>query len=320
MTNSDYLHISQHPIVASKLSQLRDAKQNSKVVRELTRDISILLGYEASADMTLVQGAMGTSTHGSYQSSEISEKVGLIPVLRSGLGFVDGFLNLFPEAPVYHLGIYREKVSHQPVEYYNKLPDSPTVETCFVLDPVIATGNTAIATINMIKEWGMTGSQIKFVSIVGSEQGLAQLQKEHPDIHVFVAAIDKALDGNGMTTLSIFHNPRCSKSRNALAYLEQNKDKYSYDIQVILYQKQSLTREQLSQLSEYLGLANKPSGWKTLLRPDAQQLVSSSEEAYALLEKEPQHLERPFVVDFENKKAALGRPNLDAIEKLVSSL
>lgn len=120
---------------------------------------------------------------------QIKDKVGLVPVLRSGLGFVNGntkiyagqpweqcetknvsligFLNLFPEAPVYHLGIYREKVSHQPVEYYNKLPDVPNVETCFVLDPVIATGNTAVATINILKEWGLSASQIKFVAIVG---------------------------------------------------------------------------------------------------------------------------------------------------------
>lgn len=96
----------------------------------------------------------------------MQDKVALVPVLRSGLGFVDGFLNLFPEAPVYHLGIYREKVSLQPVEYYNKLPSVPNVDMCYVLDPVIATGNTAIATINLLKEWGMNGSQIKFVALV----------------------------------------------------------------------------------------------------------------------------------------------------------
>ncbi|KAI8372034.1 uracil phosphoribosyltransferase-domain-containing protein [Choanephora cucurbitarum] len=197
MTHHEFLHVSQHPIVAAKLSQLRDGKQNSKTVRELTRDLSILLGYEASADTKLKKGATGSTTHGSYQMDEISEKVGLIPVLRSGLGFVDGFLSLFPEAPVYHLGIYREKVSHQPVEYYNKLPDSPTVETCYVLDPVIATGNTAIATINLLKEWGLSGSRIKFVSIISSEQGLAQLQKEHPDIHIYTAAVDNTLDSDG---------------------------------------------------------------------------------------------------------------------------
>ncbi|KAG2214089.1 hypothetical protein INT46_011891 [Mucor plumbeus] len=204
MTNTSTLHISQHPIIATKLSQLRDAKQNSKVVRELTQDLSVLLGYEASNSLALANGESNTaSSFGSYQSVQISDKVGLVPVLRSGLGFVNGFLNLFPEAPVYHLGIYREKVSHQPVEYYNKLPDVPNVDTCFVLDPVIATGNTAVATINILKEWGLSANQIKFVAIVGSEQGIEQLQREHPDVHIYLAAMDQSLDSNGYITPGI---------------------------------------------------------------------------------------------------------------------
>lgn len=126
-----------------------------------------------------------------------------------------------------------------------------------------------------------------------------------------------------MVSLSIIHNPRCSKSRNALAYLEDNKDKYNYDVKVILYQKEPLTREQLEQLSNYLGLTakdDKSEPWKILLRPDAQKLVSSWKETYELLEKDPKHLERPFIVDFENGKAALGRPDLSDVEALVQSL
>ncbi|GAN06695.1 armadillo beta-catenin plakoglobin [Mucor ambiguus] len=214
MTNTSSLHISQHPIIATKLSQLRDAKQNSKAVRELTQDLSVLLGYEASSGLSLTDGESNASTLGNYtlyihdmrlliNSVQIKDKVGLVPVLRSGLGFVNGFLNLFPEAPVYHLGIYREKVSHQPVEYYNKLPDVPNVETCFVLDPVIATGNTAVATINILKEWGLAASQIKFVALVGSEQGIEQLQREHPDVHIYLAAMDQSLDSNGYITPGI---------------------------------------------------------------------------------------------------------------------
>jgi arsenate reductase len=126
-----------------------------------------------------------------------------------------------------------------------------------------------------------------------------------------------------MVSLSIFHNPRCSKSRNALAYLEENKDKYNYDVQIILYQKDPLSREQLEKLSTYLGLTSKEEStqpWKILLRPDAQKLVSSWEETYDLLETEPKHLERPFVVDFENERAALGRPDLSDVEALVQNL
>ncbi|KAI9480825.1 MAG: uracil phosphoribosyltransferase-domain-containing protein [Benjaminiella poitrasii] len=197
MSFNQFVHKSQHPLVATKLSQLRDKTQSSKTVRELTHDLSILLGYEASLDIKLKQGPELFSGYGSYQSSEIGQKVGLVPVLRSGLSFVEGFLNLFPEAPIYHLGIYREKISHQPVEYYNNLPDTFDIDICYVLDPVIATGNTAVATINMLKEWGLLGAQIKFVAIVASEQGLSQLQKEHPDIHVYVAAIDETLNSTG---------------------------------------------------------------------------------------------------------------------------
>ncbi|KAG2214112.1 hypothetical protein INT46_011914 [Mucor plumbeus] len=118
-------------------------------------------------------------------------------------------------------------------------------------------------------------------------------------------------------TLSIFHNPRCSKSRNALAYLEENKDKYDYLVQIILYQKETITRDQLTQLVEYLGLDKKEASWKILLRPEAQKLVSSWDEAFDLLVEEPKYLERPFVVDFEQKKAALGRPDLTDVEALV---
>lgn len=118
-------------------------------------------------------------------------------------------------------------------------------------------------------------------------------------------------------TLSIFHNPRCSKSRNALAYLEENKDKHDYLVQVILYQKETITRDQLTQLIDYLGLDKKEASWKILLRPEAQKLVSTWDEAFDLLAEEPKYLERPFVVDFEQKKAALGRPDLTDVEALV---
>ncbi|CEP10101.1 hypothetical protein [Parasitella parasitica] len=197
MTNTSTLHVSNHPIVASKLSQLRNVNQSSKTVRELTKDLSLLLGYEASQSLETSSNGESTTANGSYQTVQIKDKVGLVPVLRSGLGFVDGFLNLFPEAPVYHLGIFREKASLQAIEYYNKLPNGgPTVDTCFVLDPVVATGNTAIATINILKEWGLSAEQIKFIAIVGSSQGIQQLLEKHPGVHIYLAAVDESLDSN----------------------------------------------------------------------------------------------------------------------------
>ncbi|KAG0183381.1 hypothetical protein DFQ28_008870 [Apophysomyces sp. BC1034] len=191
------LHISRHPIVAAKLSQLREANQPSKTVREIMRDLSTLLGYEASADLKLSYEKTLQSPYAPYKAAELKDRVALVPVLRSGLGLVDGFLALFPEAPVLHLGLYREKVSLQPVEYYNKLPNNPNVDLCFVMDSIIATGNTSVATVNILKEWGIPGSQIKFVSVLGSLQGVTNLQREHPDIHIYVGAIDDELDANG---------------------------------------------------------------------------------------------------------------------------
>ncbi|KAI9488608.1 uracil phosphoribosyltransferase-domain-containing protein [Zychaea mexicana] len=191
------LHISQHPIVAVKLAQLREAKQNSKAVRELMRELSLLVGYEATADISVSTDNAYSSPYEQFQGAELSQRVALVPILRSGLGLVDGFLTLFPEAPVLHLGLYREKVSLQPVEYYNKLPQTPNADVCYVLDPVIATGNTAVATVNILKEWGVAGENIKFVGVLGSKAGIVQLQEEHPEIHVYVAAVDDTLDDHG---------------------------------------------------------------------------------------------------------------------------
>ncbi|KAI8886533.1 hypothetical protein K501DRAFT_283737 [Backusella circina FSU 941] len=124
-----------------------------------------------------------------------------------------------------------------------------------------------------------------------------------------------------MTVLTIYHNPRCSKSRTALKYLEENANNYT--IETILYQKTGPTRDQLEKLANYLGLTNQPDAdapWKILLRPDAKKLVNSWAETYALLEEDPNHLERPFIVDFENERAALGRPDLTDVEALVNNL
>lgn len=132
-----------------------------------------------------------------FTGTELKQRVGLVPILRSGLGLVDGFLSLFPDAPVLHLGLYREKITLQPVEYYNKLPPSPNVDICYVLDPIVATGNTAVATINILKEWGLSGENIKFVGVLASQQGVDQIRSEHPDVDIYMAAVDETLDDRG---------------------------------------------------------------------------------------------------------------------------
>ncbi|KAI8074498.1 uracil phosphoribosyltransferase-domain-containing protein [Gongronella butleri] len=191
------LHISTHPIVACKLAQLREAHQTSKVTRELVHDITTLVSYEASQDLPITKEKTLMSPYEPYQAAELKQRVALIPILRSGLGMVPGFSALFPEASIFHLGLFREKISLQPVEYYNKLPENPNVDLCFVLDPLIATGNTAVATVNILKEWGISGEQIKFVGLLSSTQGIAHLQKEHPDIQIYVADVDELLDDHG---------------------------------------------------------------------------------------------------------------------------
>ncbi|KAI8374148.1 uracil phosphoribosyltransferase-domain-containing protein [Radiomyces spectabilis] len=191
------LHISYHPVIQTKLSQLRQKDNTPKIVRELTHELAVLLAYEATMNLKTSKTKEMMSPYESYKGTELAERIALVPVLRSGLGLLDGFLQMLPDAHVLHLGLYREKISLQPVEYYNKLPQNADVDLCIVVDPIIATGNTAVATVNILKEWGVRGSQIKYVSILGSLQGISQLQTEHPDINIYAAAVDDTLDENG---------------------------------------------------------------------------------------------------------------------------
>jgi len=185
---------SKHPLVAHKLTQLRDKNNNSQKFRELVREISALLAYEATADLETAVLKVDTplvSTNG----LEIKEQVGLIPILRAGLGMVAGVWELLPGAEVWHIGLYRDEQTLQPVEYYNKLPVAPTVQVCLILDPMLATGGSAVATINILKRWGATN--IKFMGILAAPEGIAELQRCHPDVPIFIAAIDECLNDRG---------------------------------------------------------------------------------------------------------------------------
>ncbi|KAN0124678.1 PRTase-like protein [Lactarius tabidus] len=190
-------HILSHPLVNTRLAKLRQASTTPKEFREGIHDLSIMLGYEASRDLeeTPFQGRSPIAT---FAGSIVKPRVGLTPILRAGLGMADGLLTLFPEAPVYHLGIYREKVSLQPVEYYSKLPESPPVDLVFVLDPLIATGGTAAAALHMIKDWGIPANKIKLLCILASEVGLKKVQAQFPDVEIWVAATDPQLTSDGL--------------------------------------------------------------------------------------------------------------------------
>ena len=185
---------SQHPLVKHKLTLLRDVATESKKFRELIRELAILLAYEATADLQVrpvpVQTPMGEA-----QGHVLTDKIGLIPILRAGLGMVDGIWEMMPGAQVWHIGLYRDEETLRPVFYYNKLPTSPTVQVCLVLDPMLATGGSAIAAVDMLKRWG--ANQIKFLAILAAPEGIAALQTAHPDVPIYVAKIDQRLNDIG---------------------------------------------------------------------------------------------------------------------------
>lgn len=185
------VHASTHPLVAHKLSRLRDKKTEPKKFRELVREIASLLAYEATADLLTVPRELETPL-AKVVGAELKEKIGLVPVLRAGLGMVEGLWELMPGAEVWHIGLYRDEHTLRPVEYYNKLPLEPTVSVCIILDPMLATGGSATATAEVLKRWGV--KKIKFVGLIGAPEGIQAMQTAHPDIDIYLAAIDDHLN------------------------------------------------------------------------------------------------------------------------------
>ena len=185
---------STHPLVAHKLAKLRSAETKPKKFRELVREISNLLTYEATADLPMTPKQVETPM-GPAEGSELAVRVGLVPILRAGLGMVEGVWGLIPNAEVWHIGLYRDEETLQPVEYYNKLPVAPTVDLCLVLDPMLATGGSAVATVDILKRWG--AGRIKYVGILAAPEGIAALQAAHPDVDIFVGAVDSHLNDIG---------------------------------------------------------------------------------------------------------------------------
>ncbi len=185
---------SQHPLVAHKLTRLRDKNTDPKRFRELVREIAALLAYEATLDLATTPRAVQTPLS-PHNGSELKEKIGLVPILRAGLGMVEGVWDLMPSAEVWHIGLYRDEKTLKPVEYYNKLPVEPTVSVCLILDPMLATGGSAVATADVLKRWGV--HKIKFVGVIGAPEGIRNMQTHHPDIPIYLAAIDDHLNERG---------------------------------------------------------------------------------------------------------------------------
>ncbi|MBW6465730.1 MAG: uracil phosphoribosyltransferase [Brevefilum sp.] len=185
---------STHPLVKHKLTRLRDQRTEPKKFRELVRELAALLTYEATADLVTYPVRIQTPMS-ETDGQDLQEKIGLIPILRAGLGMVEGVWELMPSAEVWHIGMYRDERTLKPVAYYNKLPVAPTVAVCLILDPMLATGGSAVATVDILKQWGV--SKIKFVGLIAAPEGIQHLHNAHPDVPIHIAAIDDHLNENG---------------------------------------------------------------------------------------------------------------------------
>lgn len=188
------LKVSGHPLLREKLTRLRDERTQPRDFRALVSEIATLLLYEATADLPLTDHDVRTPL-APYRGSRLAEQVGLVPVLRAGIGMVEAALALIPEAQVWHIGLFRDERTLRPIEYYNRLPAGATAQVCLVLDPMLATGGSAIATIDILQRWG--ARRVKYVGIIAAPEGVAALSAAHPTVPIHVAALDERLSERG---------------------------------------------------------------------------------------------------------------------------
>ncbi len=188
------LHIVDHPLVQHKLTMMRQKDTGSKDFRELLDEIATLMGYEVTRDFPLESIEIETPITKMHSNVIAGKKVAIVPILRAGLGMVDGLLTLLPVAKVGHIGLYRDPETHNPVVYYCKLPIDVQERVIIVCDPMLATGGSACDAIKMLKEKGC--KNIRLMCLVGAPEGVAKVQKEHPDVDIYVAALDECLNEN----------------------------------------------------------------------------------------------------------------------------
>ena len=184
-----------HPLIQHKLTIIRDKNSGTKVFREVVDEIAMLMAYEISRDLPVEEVEIETPMMKSVQKQLAGKKVAIIPILRAGLGMVDGILQLIPAAKVGHVGLYRDEETLEPHEYFVKLPDDITSRQLLVVDPMLATGGSAVMAIDALKKRG--ASNIKFVCLVAAPEGVKVLQEAHPDVDIYTAALDERLNENG---------------------------------------------------------------------------------------------------------------------------
>ena len=194
MSDQKNVIIMEHPLIKHKISMLRDINTGTNEFRTLVEEIAMLMGYEALRDLPLEEVDITTPIEATKAPMIAGKKMCIVPILRAGLGMVGGILNLVPTAKVGHIGLYRDPKTHEPHEYYCKLPTPIELRTILVVDPMLATGGSASEAVTFIKQHG--GKKIKFMCIIAAPEGLERLQKEHPDVQIYVGNLDRQLNEN----------------------------------------------------------------------------------------------------------------------------
>ncbi len=187
----DNVMILDHPLIQHKISMLRKKETGTNEFRKLTEEIAILMGYEALRDLPMEQVAVSTPVEDCMTPMVTGKKLAVVPILRAGLGMTGGILALVPSAKVGHIGLYRDPETHEPHEYYCKLPESLGERLILVLDPMLATGGSAVAAVDFIKSHG--GKQMKFMCIIAAPEGLKRLHEAHPDVQIYIGHLDNGL-------------------------------------------------------------------------------------------------------------------------------
>ena len=185
------LHTSSHPLVAHNVTELTDVRTSSRAFRILVRRLTTLLIYEATANLTLVETSYRTPLEPTT-GGRLAQRIGLVPILRAGLGMVEPALDALPDAEVWHLGLYRDEATKQPVSYYNRLPERCPDDHILILDPMLATGGSASDAVDVVKAWG--APSICFVGLIAAPEGVARMLERHPDVPIFVAALHRQLN------------------------------------------------------------------------------------------------------------------------------
>lgn len=188
------IYVFDHPLIQHKVAQIRDKNTNTRDFRQLVKEIAMLMTYESTRDLKLEDVDIETPICATKVKMLKGEDVAIVPILRAGLGMVDGVLEIIPNAKVGHVGLYRDPQTHEPVEYYCKMPEDIDKRKILVTDPMLATGGSAVAAIDFVKARG--GKDIVFLCLIAAPEGIKVLQEAHPDVDIYIAATDRCLNEN----------------------------------------------------------------------------------------------------------------------------